>query len=95
MNTEENFIPRKFQEDKILLFNKNEFVIFFLFASTGMLLKHLLVGIFAGFIVIKLLKKWNKTGRQAFLIGFVYWHLPPSLIRFKKTPPSFMQVFTK
>jgi type IV conjugative transfer system protein TraL len=92
---EENFIPRKFQEEKMLLFNKNEFILFVFIAGIGMILGHILLGVICGILFIKFMKKINKTGRHAFLIGFVYWNFPPSFIRFRKTPPSYMQTFIK
>jgi type IV conjugative transfer system protein TraL len=90
---EENFIPRKFQEDKILFFNKIEFILFVFLFGLGMILEHIFIGLICAILVIKLLKKINPTGRHAFLVGFLFWHFPSSFLNFKKTPPSHIQVF--
>lgn len=90
---EENFIPRRLQDDKILFWSRNEFVIFIFCIGSGMIFNKLFIGLIIAIILIKFLKKLNKSGRQAFLLGFIYWFLPSKFSFFKKTPPSHLRIF--
>lgn len=92
---EENFIPRKLQENKIMLWETNEFFILFLSVGTGLIFNQLLIGIIAGLLINKFFKKFNKNGRSCFLWAFLYWNFPSSFSVLKNTPPSHLRTFIK
>ena len=96
MNDEQQkyYIPRYLDEPmRIILWTWDEVSIFilpmFLFYE---LTNQLLVGIVMGLLGFVGLKKLKGDQGHYFLRHLMYWHLP-TIVRFKKTPPSFIREY--
>ncbi len=87
-------IPRYLDEPKrLMLWTVDEVTAFLLPLSLIYWLSDsLLVGIAIGFISFFGLKKLKGDQNQSFLRALLYWYLPP-IIRFRKTPPSFIREY--
>ena len=87
-------IPRYLDEPKrLILWTVDELTVFLLpLILVYFLSDKLLVGMLVGFVCFFGLKKLKGEHGHSFVRSLAYWHLP-TLIRFKKTPPSFIREF--
>ena len=89
MNLQEYYIPQHLDAPpKIVFWQVDEFMMFFAPVIVGLLMEQLLISSIVGMVLYSNWKKIKIIGKGNVPLFFLYWFLPRTFSKFRRTPHS-------